>query len=743
MRGNSLKIAELPPSGRRDITAALLWDVPTLQRSKSKGARMFMMAMNFHIMDAPQHPEGRDALIDAVCGLDKEFAGNNTEAREVYEQIVQGGYGTSVEPLTRLLGLALLAWSNPPNLPQAINRAEQALNNVKKPVLRAMYLAKLSVFASNGGERLLASQLLAKACEEVPENRPILKWRIHSEATRGMGINQFGQRPKGNDPLAEFGTIRLLAGGAASKALVEAAEEKAKSPWTRSLHFGMTSADSSIAAVMQAEWAGASWILEELRLQSASAVFLLGGRSSEEWVNASASWSIGGGSQLPRMLDYAERHFSKNSFNSFYHTILRQGDRLRGEDRLIEILLVFWDLLSAEDAIDILNRFEPIGGGWTIDNIRALWGVLAAIVPNEWAVKFLGLEPHDQIAMLRFIPDGAIAKLPINARELLVQRWFDLHGSSSDNPNDMSWSTAAALAFSEQRQEVRTRLVQILESAPALDRLQVAGMIPTIKDGLRLQQAIEEVWSAVLINAEKARSGTMAMGGVSLIQRLSTGLSHLDPSSATKPIVHGLVELAQDQKLFAELRSEALMALLRIGRIHGGDINGDSLRILANSNQAHLFDATETEFISDLGRLVAIVSADNSDSPADLFALCRNPDPRVRQLAVEAAGELLQTRDDRLLEGTILSSLFDPSHIVVRAGLQVVEHFANRIAWSRDPLINRARDLYESENRTIRIAVYRAADALEKSGTHDARISGILELAKIDRSFRVRQAVKN
>lgn len=738
-----MRVTEPSRSGRRDLTAALLWDVEVLSRSKSKGAQMFARAMNLLIPEVPKEPEGKDALVDAVCGLAMEFDGNRDGARQVYERIAKGGYGDGLDSLTRLLGLALLAWSDPPEVSRVISLAEKTLGKIRNPVLKAMYRAKLSVFATNSGNPELALQLLKRACEAAPESQPILKWRLHFELARAQGNNRFEQRPNGYDQQYEFSSIRLLAGSSARKALVEAVQENAKSPWTRTLHFGSTSSDTSAIAVMQAEWAGASWMLDDLRLQAASHLFILGGKSSEEWVNAAAQWSIGGGSQLSRVLDYAERRFNQNSFNDFFSKILRKGDRLKSKDRLVEILLEFWDLLSEQDAIDILDRFKPVGSAWSAEKIRALWGVLAALVPGPWAERFSELESRDQIALLQHMPVGVIKKLTVETRATLAQRWFDQFESESKDLKDVPWATAAVLAFNEHRPEFRRQLVEMMKSAPALDRILMVGLIPELKDELELQRAVVEVWDTVHTIAETARSGTVSFGGVSPILRLAIGLSHLKPTNSTKRIVNGLVKLAQDNSLFAEIRSDVLIALLRLARTHGPDINAASLRNLTPSNVSADFDASEDEFVTNLGCLVAINSDFADDSPEKLFALCRNADPRVRQMAVEVAGDILLINDDRLLEGTILSSLFDPAHTVVCAGLKVIEQMANRIVWTRDPFVDRAKDLYESENRMIRIGVYRAVDAIEKSGEHDVRLTEILELAKHDRSFRVRQAVLN
>jgi hypothetical protein len=392
-----------------DLIAALLWDSPALLASESVGAREFFDAME--LRPAPEEAGSDEPLSVAAHAVWAEVSGATDEALAGYGRLAGSG-----EPLVRLLGLCLLCWSKLDPEPTRVGEALAMIEELEDPLLKARLTTKLISSAFDWRWDALLPTLFARARGWAPP-RSAISVQLMREAYNLFGAplpTDWGHEP---DQLSEYPWVRDLVGGAAEAAIKAAVEDRARSPWSLNMSFGAQPLDKPIAAEMQARWAGALWLRSRLQIQLAAHLLNGGAESPSEYASAVALWVLGGGPQIASVLDLAEPHFDHESADFIVNNLMRSGEvTARFDQRLADVALAAWDLISEPTAVALLDHFPPA----LIDNqIRraqtVLWSVLSLRVPEEWERRLERLSDEEALAIVSLMTPPVAERVPLAA----------------------------------------------------------------------------------------------------------------------------------------------------------------------------------------------------------------------------------------------------------------------------------------------------------------------------------------
>jgi hypothetical protein len=214
-------------------------------------------------------------------------------------------------------------------------------------------------------------------------------------------------------------------------------------------------------------------------------------------------------------------------------------------------------------------------------------------------------------------------------------------------------------------------------------------------------------------------------------------------------IVEALWESALDATLAGDIRLQALGGLARL--VSEGMLltdHRDKLRASATASD----DAGLLSVSSDVlraARLLVLASDLRPNEEFELIALARSRDVRARELTINAAGLALAAHDVGDIAGqavigqAVLTALFDPNEHVIVRGLNVVAAGRLGLSGADDILGRRLVELMHTRRRVTRVASARAALSLEREEREPAAVASVVALAKDDKSWRVREAIRS
>lgn len=729
-----MKTAELPLPSASDLTAALTWNARELSASNAPSARLFLRTLDLHLSEYPESFGGLDPLADAVAGLAKELQGDRPGAVAIYERMALARYDPSIRRPGRLLGLSLLAWTDTTDIRKTASRIERVLGGISDQLTRVVCRLRLSMVAANNGEWELCIRLRLRARRDVPEDRPLLAWRVDSEIARARNQFRIVMPPVTRDRADESFSIIANSGDAARKALTAAANQVVVSPWARSWTFGLTPSDSANAAVMQAEWAGASWLLAGLQLQAASQIIVSGARSSPESVRAAAFWILGRGQHLGSVLNYLESRFEANSFNELFSVALKDGKSLRADEHFLDAVLELWDLLTPAYAERLMGQF-PMTGRDTPEHVCRLWALAPGVAPRAWNRAFLELDEGSQRAVLNVLPAGLVDLITQKSHRRLMDLWLERPSGSTE---EIRYDLGHELRRAERRKGVSARALDVLRAAPALDRLRLIARDAQLSEELGLPDALDVAVGMVEAQAAAARRGTMSFGGPSPMQRIAVAVQLAPPTEEVTRAIGCIAHVAQDSSVVADLRADALLALRFLAQHPALNLDLELLKEAA-SVPADLFDSGANELITGVTGILVAMLRGSADPELDLLALARHEDARVRELAVDSAARMIGTLGHTLLDAAVLSSLYDPADAVRRTGLSCISRAAGDFDRVAPVVSQRMLDMFAVEDRRTRTHLCGTAEALTTAGVHNPALIELMAAARADRSFQVRR----
>lgn len=709
--------------------------------------------MDLVISDPPEQAPPSDPLAIAAEGLAVELLGDRDRGREVYRRLID--YRSTEDAtlsdedtvLAHLLGHALLAWSGPKDLAGVIDGALQELEPVRDGLLAGVYLMKLANFATDQGQTDRAIELLDASHRRMPKSRTLLRWRVDNLKTNLSRRGTILFRPDGSDPLAD--PVWLLHGAldAAQSDLTQRATALVTNPWTRGWTFGQTAVDRTQAAVNQAEWAGAMWLLPSLRRQLGAQILSAGGRNSDEWVFGAAMWVLGGAPQLTAALRTAEANFNDGSAAALLTTHLQDGRRVRDEDRYVQTLAALWDVLPRDHAIDALDRYPPTPADdeSLAAERRSLWAVLAVLVPDEWRVRYRSLPAELQRELVGNLGTGLILNLPPEVQRDLAVRCAERLQEGSALERDVPegfWDAAAALWSTAGADDLRDDIAMWMARASPLRRLRIGTLVPKLRTRVNFTDALSTMMDVVRDEADAARQGRMSIPVVSPTTRLAQALSTSRRAPLTEEIVRDLVAIAADQTVLADFRANVMQGLSLVARSwktgHSVFAPLRSAKIRARFSD---FGGTSTELLDALRLSIVAVGDPRASDVAALLAASRSTDDRVRELAVTTSAERLMRKADPALAVIVGAGLHDSERSVFMAAIRAVDGFRRTPPLLRDIVEQRLPALYEAGDSDVRAAVCRAIQSMSERGAVPAKLEDILRSAAGDRSWKVRAVV--
>jgi hypothetical protein len=708
------------------ILAALLWDKPTLLRSKTPGARAFVRAL-----DPPPHHEDLETedapLSIAARAIRFEVSGEPEKALEQYARLEESEGWASV-----LAGF-LIAWSSIPADPAVIDGAVRATRElgIEDDSLRARLTAKLATYALDKGRGDLFSELLIEAADAAPAGSYLRRALRISRANlldeRPLLEEEDFAIPAESDPLVDYPWIDDLALSAARAEVTEFVKTRASSPWSWSIRSGRTPLDEVVAAERQATWAGALWLRNPIRQQLAAQMLSDGAADAYRTLYALTMWVLSGGGDIERIVDFAEPRLDSGSADALVAQVEAQTVIPRiANGALPKVAVALWDLLSPETVDRLLMQLRPTAGPLAVDpEVRHFWGRTALSAPQVWQQRAVELDSPQQAALLEALPSTAIASF----ERSLAEKFASAGKQAGDA---LSPAARGALVLVRRR----------LGKEPTIEGEAVAQI--TVEVALRDSDALpNEAYETVegLLRekrreeADAAQKGSMSFGGRTTaadISLVAQARGAIDPATVAE-----LLSEAANGALPPDFRLASLLALARLAAT---DLAAPEVPPIGERERPHPFQAFMPVSIDLLraARLAVHARRLELDDQVVVLTLTRHADARVRQIAIETAATFLSVNSSEAIEAALLAGLYDPEERVLIAALGGLRR-ATLTRISADAVVQRLGRVYQEYGREVRAAAVRAAQARLRTA-EDPRLSQIVERGAHDRSWIVRHA---
>lgn len=705
------------------IISALLWDVPRLQRSRLPGAELFVNVLNLRVTPAVLESVPVDPLGRAGVALAHELSGSQEEARTGYEQLMES------DGAERLLGMSLLAWSSTQDDPAIIPSALAAIRELPDAVLQARLCSKLAAAALSHRWDFDLEELVQLAIRWAPPEGELSYALRIAAYNLGVKAPAPDSRYEGEpDRLVRYDWITDLAADSDAKRLSDEVLARARSPWTVSFTIGSSEADRSVAAYVQAEWAGALWFLGDLRRRLAAQVLLDHSARPRQLADAVASWAGYGGRSVDDVVEFAEPGFVHDSADEIIGEVVREGPlRARWDWTASELMLAVWDLVSTDRAIQLLERF-PLDAEHPVIAQRSatFWSLMSMRVPG-WNRRFLALDKAQQRALLGGLTPAVIERLSPEVVRVLASS-----DPSAAEMNTVAWALVAHRAGHDQD----AHLDRASASVIAQLGLSAPGLVSSHVD-----RAVDELLEQAQRDVDAARAGSASIGGPDSFRLLA--LSAISArSDRLLRATSALIAASITDDLPADVRFQALRGLTVIAHYReiGPRFVEEVERVRLSGSRALLKPMSQS--LMEVARLTLLAAA-GRQLTAEAMALIRDEEPQVRDLAVEASSLMIRNQYSEILEAGIATALFDPDRPIVARALR---HFRERLPQSgniRPTVSRRVVVLFETGGRNLRAAAVDAVKSgvLGDDATDQAR--HVLELARKDRSFIVRDVLQS
>jgi hypothetical protein len=719
-------VSELP----KRIAAALYWDLPALVADGSRGTAAFRAALEpppFSELEAASSAEPADALARAGQGIFLERIGRLEEASAIFAAL-----RADPEAGLALLGACLSAWSSSATT-ASFEEARSLIEVLGDDVDKARLFAKLATFAYDTGLADEFARDLERAFTLAPVpsalRRALAMVRVN-KLRREFDPADF-EASRHSDPLVEYEWISELALKAAGGELEEALKARSESAWTWTFSSGRTRRDEVIAAELQASWAGALWLREPLRRQLGAQVLL-----AETELNpgsvlyALTMWTVSGGSNVRRVIETYERHFGETTADELIKQVAQAiGLRDFADITLARSAAATWDLLSEEVAISVLDRLAPYLSEEALgQEARQVWAQLAIRFPDPWAERIVSLDPAASRLVLAEMTDNGLSRLPITTVESIRGH---LEGVADDAPDgDELMIALHTRSGTEVPQKYHPRSPAAIANA--------VGRFPELFDDAALQEVEQRYADALRQEVREALGGSAGFGGPTTSSRLADIV--LARGGAEGPAVAALLDAATDEQVPGHLRFDALLALARIA--HRGALSEEQYAVIRGSpdHGAPSFFAPTSRELLRVAKLLVLRRVLSQSEQGEAFALTRDGDARVRQLAVNVCTLYLRERASIPLEAGLIGGFYDPDETVVRQALGGLRGAHLEFEGAARMIAERIDALFHERSHWIRAEAASVARAMISDGSAEEAYRRVVVAAVRDRSWMVRKA---
>jgi hypothetical protein len=716
-------------SDRSLCRPALLWDVRALRALDDPAADSFINAFGTPREEPDIAARSTHPLLLAAGIVILERQGEAHKAEGLYERLSGG-------PWRDLLGSCLRAWA-PSGDRESIEDARGRVNNMRDRDLRPRVLAKLAGVALDKNETELGIALLQEAVDRAP--RPSrLVWAL--EIVRANITGEFpsisSARGLPNDPLVDQDWIEGEASAGLREQTSETLSQHAQSPWSSTVRIGRTAVDRALAAERQATWAGALWLRDDLRKQAGAQIMLTGTSTAEQLTYGLMMWLVGGGANRKPIANWLEPKLRSADLTQLIGYLVEGGDPSgRREIATVDVCLTWWDCLSSPLVALVLDAFTPsIGTHPHQADVRLLWARLAQCGHDSWTNAFLRLEPEAKAAVAALMDARTIELLPDEVVSAIDSAMVELP------ERELTISSNPLLVKLAAAKRTGTELPDIaLEELGPADLLEIAEYSRESVSDEYLVAAAEMLSNQIEQSIADARAGRFGFGatrpealiGEYIVLLGLKGLRYVPvlAKAVMSPFYGGEARLAAFAAL-ATVELEIGLPDNTIALIRDAPVEAPAADFLAIGSE-----------VLQAGKLLALFDHLTSEDEAVLIALARSDDARVREVTINAAGLAYRAAEEARppLESTLASALFDPESGVIARGL---EELRRRQPSELNLMVERRlKTLVTAYSRPVRAGAVRLARTLLELET-DSALEKVVELARHDKSWQVRRAVR-
>jgi hypothetical protein len=601
---------------------------------------------------------------------------------------------------------------------------------------------KLLTLSLDAGDRDVARACYDHALAVVPSSRPGLRTRIAA-----VGLSEFRLRPPEQqdseiayaEPLTEFPWIVSLAHKGETSVLLDSATSLITGAWSYRLHFGRPLIEDLRAAERQATWAGAWWMVQDLRGTLAAAMVLEVSQPHISAPIAAALWILSMRSEIGEAIDYLEPHFADRDADTLWTSWLHFGRAIRSPFVRDDAVLASWDLLSPDVASEIMkNASGPALGQATRDTLRRAFVGLGVLSPENWDDIFSQLDDRTQEVVALDAAPVLIRKSPLRLSSALRSTIVRLarSWSEADGPRP-EVRVVIELLRSVEGMTMVERLAytdRLLQHAPARDVVLLAATDRSIVPTEVLEAAVRILAEETSNSFEAALGGSASFGGVAPWSAYLVGLGLLGQLD--------LVNLASvytaigDSRIPPGIRMMVMTDLLRLASEYDLPMQPPDVPEAAQGS-VHLSLADLVMGVGESGSFVAmarllrlgILGIQNNVD--DILAAMRNGDARIRELAVGLLSGRWQPLGVDITSLLLLGALYDPEDSVVATAID---------GWPSDVPIGsgaqiRLAELLDTGRRRVRVAIARMVDRRREFVSPDLRAA-----IGSDRSWYVRSS---
>ena len=440
-------------------------------------------------------------------------------------------------------------------------------------------------------------------------------------------------------------------------------------------------------------------------------------------------WITGGGDQIDSVVSAAELHFDGSTADLLVQPLVRLAEAPSfGSYRLAQVAVAVWDELSDDVFRVLLGHLQP-GPGLdpAVAESRRLWAFASVRLPIETGQRLILLEADTQLALLEELPLEALLTVP----DQIVAPWVRLLEDSE--------LQTGALVSAEGILRRRAGLEPHFHPGLAAEEVaDVALRDPESVPVEALEAAERELLATLRRQLEQALAGSYGFGRRPTTASLS--LVARARGAVAPETLQLLREIASDVQVLGDFRFEALLALgqLAADGLMPTDFAAEVAAVPEHSAGA-LFAPTPPELLR-VARLLVRAQVLDAAEEAQVFALARDRDPRVRQLALNTAGLALRGRDSPVLESAVIAGLFDPVEEVLLRALASLREAELKPFSFDDSIVRRLETLFSDYGRDVRAATVQSAKAVLEGGRQRPELTALIERAHVDRSWLVRNA---
>lgn len=715
-------------NANRLIEAALLWDVPALL-SAGPRASAFVEIMNLAqpALEGEQRPTDKtdtNPLAVAADGLTAELRGDSIGAISKYRQLQSAD-----ADLSRLLGALLEAWM-PTSEPEQFDRVALLASRARRPI-RANALLKLAIWARQRGWVDYSARAFDQAYKHSsPAVRLSMQsFAHHFERQRKL---VFGHR---TTQLIEQPWIGEILGRVSEDATTSSVVERVGAQRHRTRRLSGFTDNRTRSAIMQADWAGAYWLLlRAKRLQAALLLDRLEDPASDV-PEALALWLEGNGSKVEALVDGVEKWLTSETVSQLLINRLARGTRVVDPEAWLGLCSSLWDEMPIVLADELIDSLPVLGLGpvGKATESLSLFAVLLIRDESRWLGRFATFDASQRAAVLLKMTPEVASRIPPEylrgAIEHVLDRGFDEIGRTGATEIDTLAKAVQLIADPD----LKSRFVDF---APTWMWAELTRTAPDLIPNVRLRDSLPVIAEALKTQIEMAEKGSFAVSSRDLTIRAARTMIALD--EVDNDVVGLIVTIANSEYSSSEQARMALVALdlaFSSGLINAGVISLiEEPRSPARSGG--FWEGPEDLRLEQVER-ASVASSSGRPRLLEIVAAGRDPDIRVRARALRGVVRLASANKYPALDGAFLGALYDPEPALQTWGVRglvddlLTDQTVKQIGWSR------LLEQWPESARPVRLAIARG---VSRMSPEDMPPEGhrLLELARSDRSIVVR-----